>query len=76
MTDTLKTLGRNIKYYRAKLGLTQEDLARLSGVYRSHLAGIESGNLNPAVKTIEKIARALNVSVADLFAPGGHDEQG
>ncbi len=74
MSDTLKILGKNIKYYRAKLSLTQEDLAKLSGVYRSHLAGIESGNLNPAVKTIEKIAKALNVSVSDLFVTDKGDE--
>ena len=68
MSDALKVLGSNIKYYRAKLGLTQEDVAKLSGVYRSHLAGIERGTLNPSVKTVEKIAVALEVSVSELFA--------
>lgn len=68
MSDVLKILGRNIKYYRTKLHLTQEELANLSGVYRSHLAGIESGHLNPAVKTVEKLAKALEVSVSDLFS--------
>ena len=65
--DTLKALGKNIKFHRTQLGLTQEDLANLSGVYRSHLAGIETGNVNPSVKTVEKIAKAMNVAVADLF---------
>ncbi len=67
MDDILKTLGKNIKYYRTKLGLTQVELAELSRVYRSHLAGIETGSLNPSVKTVEKLAKALDVSVSDLF---------
>lgn len=74
MSDILKVLGRNIKYYRTKLGLTQEELAKLSGVNRSHLAGIESAHLNPAVKTIEKLARGLEVSVSDLFSTNIEDE--
>jgi len=64
MPDALEILGKNIKFYRNQLGLTQEEL----GVNRSHLAGIECGNLNPAVKTIEKLADALNITVSDLFA--------
>lgn len=71
MADTLKVLGLNIKYHRTRLGLTQEELSSLSGVYRSHLAGIETGSLNPSVKTVEKLARALNVAVADLFFDQG-----
>jgi transcriptional regulator with XRE-family HTH domain len=67
MTDTLKTLGQNIKYHRTRLGMTQADLAEKSGVYRSHLAGIETGSVNPAVKTVEKLAVALDVSIEDLF---------
>ena len=65
--ETLKVLGKNIKHHRIQLGLTQEELANKSGVYRSHLAGIETGSLNPSIKTVEKLAKALNVSVADLF---------
>lgn len=65
--DILKVLGNNIKLYRTQLNLTQEELASLSGVYRTHLAGIETGHLNPSVKTVEKLAKALNVTVADLF---------
>ena len=48
--------------------LTQAKLAKTTDVYRSHIAGIESGSLNPSVKTIEKLAKALGVSVADLFS--------
>lgn len=67
MTDTLKVLGRNIKQYRTRLGMTQADLAEKSNVYRSHLAGIETGSANPSVKTLEKLAIALEVTVEELF---------
>lgn len=43
MADIVANLTRNLKYYRAQLGLSQRDLAELSGVNRSHLASIESG---------------------------------
>ncbi len=69
MTDILTVLAKNIKYYRAKLGLTQEDLARISGVNRSHLASIEREALNTSIKTIDKLANALGVSTADLLKP-------
>ena len=65
--DTLEVLGRNIKHYRTQSGMTQAELANQSGVNRSHLAGIETGRLNPSVKTVEKLARALNVTVSNLF---------
>jgi DNA-binding XRE family transcriptional regulator len=38
------------------------------------LAGIESAHLNPAVKTIEKLAKGLEVSVSDLFSTNIEDE--
>jgi transcriptional regulator with XRE-family HTH domain len=65
--DTFKILAQNIKFYRSRLRLTQAELAKLSGVYRSHLAGIETGRANPSVKTLEKLASALEVRVEDLF---------
>jgi DNA-binding XRE family transcriptional regulator len=67
MSDIVTVLGKNIKYYRAKLGLTQEDLARLSGVNRSHLASIESGTLNTSIRIVDKLAKALGVSASDLL---------
>ncbi len=68
MSDILAVLGGNVKHYRARLGWTQEDLARQAGINRSYLAGIESGRRNTSARTIEKLARALGVSPADLLA--------
>ena len=69
MGDIFATLAENIKYYRSQLKLTQEALASRAGINRSYLAGIESGRRNPSARTIEKLARALGVSPADLLTP-------
>ncbi len=69
MTDILTVLGKNIKYYRAKLEMTQEELAKQSGINRSYLASLERGRRNTTVKTVEMLAKALDVSTMDLLRP-------
>ena len=44
---------------RAKKGLTQRDLAKKMGTKQSAIARIESGNANPSVSFLEKLAQAL-----------------
>jgi len=61
-------LGNNIKKYRAKLGLTQEDLVKKSGVKYTTLSKIESGVIKmPSVQIAAKIAETLGVSIEDLI---------
>ncbi len=58
----------NVKKYRAKLGLSQEELAHKAGVTYSTLTKIEIGvNQNPKVKTLQQIAAALDVTLDDLM---------
>jgi transcriptional regulator with XRE-family HTH domain len=45
------------------------ELALKVGLDRTYVGGIERGERNVALKNIEKIARALGVSVAELFTP-------
>lgn len=67
MSDILAVLAQNIKYHRSRLALTQEELAKIADINRSYLAGIESGQRNTSIKTVEKIAIALGVTPADLL---------
>lgn len=68
MTSDKNTIGNNIKKLRAKLRLTQDDLARKSDVKYTTLSKIESGVVTkPTVQIIAKIAKALGVSVEDLL---------
>lgn len=63
-----KTISKNIKKIRAKLGLTQDDLAKKSDIKYTTLAKVESGVVNkPSVQTMAKIAKALGVSIEYLI---------
>ena len=48
-------------------GLTQEELAHQSGLDRSYIGGVERGERNPTLTVIEKIAKGLGISLAELF---------
>jgi transcriptional regulator with XRE-family HTH domain len=61
------SLGRHVRAGRAKLGLTQQDLAGLSGLSRAQLDLVESGCTNPTLRTIVSLSRALNVPVSELI---------
>jgi len=63
-----KTIGGNIKKARAKLCLTQDDLAKKADVKYTTLTKVESGVVNkPSVQTMAKIAKALNTSIENLL---------
>lgn len=63
-----KTISENIKKMRAKLGFTQDDLARKADIKYTTLTKVESGAVNkPSVQTMAKIAKALGVSIEDLL---------
>ncbi len=61
------TIGENIKRVRNKLGLTQDDLVRKSGIKHTTLTKIESNVvMKPSVQTVAKLAKALGVPMEDL----------
>ena len=63
-----KTISKNIKKMRAKLGLIQDDLAKKVDIKYTTLTKVESGAVNkPSVQTMAKIAKALGVSIEDLL---------
>ncbi|WOB59919.1 helix-turn-helix domain-containing protein [Pseudomonas sp. NBB] len=48
-------------------GLSQEQLANLCDLDRTYIGGIERGERNPALKNIYRLAKALDVSLSNLF---------
>ncbi|MFN7065957.1 MAG: substrate-binding domain-containing protein [Aquificaceae bacterium] len=56
-----------IKEYRQKLGLSQEDLSRLTGIPRTTISSIESGKVIPSVDYAIKLAKAFGCGVERLF---------
>jgi transcriptional regulator with XRE-family HTH domain len=61
-----KYIGKRILALRKSQKLTQEDLAGLAQVDRSHLSEIENGYKNISIHTLKKLADALQVKVAYL----------
>lgn len=58
----------NIKKYRQTKGLTQAELAKISGVSRTVIAQLESGvRENVTAETMLKISKALEKSVEEIF---------
>lgn len=59
----------NIKRYREKAGLTQQQLADRTGLSMNYIAKIESTKMQRSftIATLGKIAEALNVDIKDLF---------
>ena len=57
-----------IRKVRKKRGLSQEQLAKNSGLSRYSIINFETGRRDPRVKDLRKIAKALNVSVAELIS--------
>lgn len=60
-------LGAAIRDRRIAMHISQDQLAKRSGLHRTYLSDVERGARNPSIKTIEKIAQALQVPVVKLF---------
>jgi len=67
MSSIQKKFGKKVKELRKKKGLTQEDLAEKINVDRSYMGFIERGERNPTLDKIEKISKALNITLSELF---------
>ncbi len=63
----MESLNNHIKQHRARLDLTQEDLARRVGVRRQTILSIEKGKYVPSTLLAFKIARELGMRVDELF---------
>lgn len=59
-------VGRNVARVRREKGLTQEDVARMSGFSQQYLSGLERGTRNPTIRTLSELALALGVTFWDL----------
>jgi transcriptional regulator with XRE-family HTH domain len=69
MVDELAgRLGRNVRQLREARGLTQGQMARLSGIPRATWGHLESGGANPTLAVLHKVASALQVPLEELTA--------
>ena len=60
-------LVNDLPVLRARIGISQEELAFRCGVHRTYIGALERGEKSPTLNTIEKIAAGLGVKMIDLF---------
>ena len=67
--DTLKRFGDKVRELRIKKGLSQEQLAELSGLHRTYISSLELGKRNVSLINIFALAKALSVTPDKLLKP-------
>lgn len=70
-TGIKQRFGLAIRQRRQELGISQEELSFRAGLHRTYISDIERGSRNPSLENIEKLAKALDISVSILFANYG-----
>jgi len=74
--DVQSRFGLAVRLWRARRGISQEKLAERAGLHRTYISDVERGSRNVSLSCIDRLAAALDLSFADLFAtmetpPGG-----
>lgn len=59
--------GENVRKYRKKLNISQEELADKANLHRTYIGMIERAEKNITILNMEKIANALGVKIEDLL---------
>jgi len=65
--EHLQILGETIRAERGKRGLSQEALADMAGISRTHVGEIERGTVNVSFSTLESTASGLGILISDLM---------
>jgi transcriptional regulator with XRE-family HTH domain len=66
-SDARALLSEKMRSHRSARGLSQEALAALVGLHRTYIGSVERGERNVSLDNLERIANALNMSLAELF---------
>ncbi len=69
MSSILHVVGNNIRYYRKRLGLSQERLAEIAELHRTYIGAVERGEKNISANNIAKIAEVLDIDPYFLMKP-------
>ena len=65
--DIRKRLGKNVRRLREEKGLSQEAFAHEAGIHRTYVSDIERGARNPTILIVEKLAKRLGATAAELL---------
>jgi transcriptional regulator with XRE-family HTH domain len=64
-------LGEAIRNIRQAKGLSQGEMQKRTGILRSYLSRVENGHTVPSLATLQRLASAMGVALADFFAAEG-----
>lgn len=64
-----RAVGQSLKVYRRARGLSQEAFAEVLGVHRTYMGGLERGEHNLTLRSLERIARRLDLDPMTLLMP-------
>jgi transcriptional regulator with XRE-family HTH domain len=67
MMNILTVIGTNVRLYRKRLGVSQEELGDSAGLDRTYIGGIERGERNVSALNIGKLAKALKIKPEKLL---------
>ena len=70
MTESSQPDGTRLRLARQARGLSQQQLAGVAGVTRQAVSAVESGHSDPSLRVALGLARALGMTVEELFGPG------
>ncbi|MGP9510657.1 helix-turn-helix domain-containing protein [Halomonas sp. AOP43-D1-39] len=65
--EAYKAFGQRLREIRRSKNLSQEDLSGRADLDRTYVSGCERGLRNPSLKTMIRLAKALEVDLKDLF---------
>lgn len=65
--DLQRNIGRNLRAYRQARGLSQEAFAEVLGVHRTYMGGIERGERNLTLRSVEQIAARIEADPLSLL---------
>lgn len=65
--DVLKTFGERVRKLRKEAGMSQEEFGFQANLHRTYIGAIERGEQNVSLRNIKKLARALKISLSELF---------
>ena len=65
--DLQRRLGRNLRARRLARGLSQEAFADLLGIHRTYIGGLERGERNVTLRTVERLAERLGDRASELL---------
>ncbi len=65
-----EVLADNVRAYREKKGISQDEFAALCGLHRTYVGSVERCERNVTLATLELLAETIGVSVPDLLSEG------